>query len=143
MHGPECRGGGEDVTTYETLRWLQLLKDFNCAVTSTWANNDDRGEYHTWRAWGSPVCRKQLDCIMGPRDLRSTTWYLNKMRLRTWDIFPVVVKIDGKDLRPKRGGKGWAGWIPRFEDERIKFHDSRSAQVTVESGWRKMGTMGW
>ena len=51
MCGPECRGGGEGVTTYEKMRWLQLLKDMNCTVTSTWAN-DDRGEYHTWRPWG-------------------------------------------------------------------------------------------
>ena len=37
LYGLECEGGGEDVKTYEkTLRWLQLLRDFNCAVTSTW-----------------------------------------------------------------------------------------------------------
>ena len=35
MYGPECRGGGEDVITYEKLRWLPLLKEFNCTVTST------------------------------------------------------------------------------------------------------------
>ena len=28
---------------------------------------------------------KQLDHIMGPKDIRSTTWYLNKVRVRTWD----------------------------------------------------------
>ena len=29
------------------VRWLQLLKEFNCTVTSTWTNNYDSGEYHT------------------------------------------------------------------------------------------------
>ena len=29
MYGPDCRSGGEDVTTYENkIRWLQLLKEF-------------------------------------------------------------------------------------------------------------------
>ena len=69
------------------LRWLQVLNDFNCAVT------DDHGEYHTWRAWGSRVRKKQNDYyVMGPRDFQCTTWYLNKTRLRTWDHFLEVVK---------------------------------------------------
>ena len=37
-----------------------------------------------------------LDYVVGPRDLLSTTWYLNKVH------FPVVVKTDGKDLRAKK-----------------------------------------
>ena len=60
MYGPECRGGSEVVITHEKLRWLQLLKEFNCTVTSTWTNNDDGGECHTWRAWRSRVREKQL-----------------------------------------------------------------------------------
>ena len=48
MYGPECEGGGEDVTTYEKkLRLLQLLMKFNCTVTSTWTNNDDDRGCHT------------------------------------------------------------------------------------------------
>ena len=62
MDGLECKGGGEDVITYEKKRrWLQLLKVFNCTVTGTWTNNDDNRECHTWRAWGSWVFKKQLD----------------------------------------------------------------------------------
>ena len=35
IYGSECLGGGEDVITYEKkLRWLQLLRDFDCTVTS-------------------------------------------------------------------------------------------------------------
>jgi endonuclease/exonuclease/phosphatase family metal-dependent hydrolase len=109
MYGPECRGGGEDVTTYEKkVRWLQLLKEFKCTVTSTWADEGNDHEHHTWRAWGSRVRKKQLDYIMGPEDLRCTTWYLNKVRLRTWDHFPVVVKIEGRELATKKGVKGWS-----------------------------------
>ena len=105
MYGCDCRGGGEDIITYEKrMRWLQLLKEFNCTVTSTWANNDDNSEYHTWRAWSSRIYKKQLDYIMGPRDMRSTTWYLNKVRMRTWDHFPVVVKNRGEGLACEEGG---------------------------------------
>ena len=33
----------------------------------------------------------------------------------------MVVKIDGNDLRGRKEKKSWAGWIPRFEDESLKF----------------------
>ena len=33
------------------MRWLQRSKDFNCTLTSTWTNNEDNREFHTWRAW--------------------------------------------------------------------------------------------
>ena len=71
-YGPECKGGGkgggEDVTTHEKkIRWLQLLKEINCTVTSTWTNNDDNCESHTWRARRSRVCKKQLDFLWGQR----------------------------------------------------------------------------
>ena len=40
MYWPE--GGGEEVITYEKkIRWLQLLKELSCTVTSTWTKNDD------------------------------------------------------------------------------------------------------
>ena len=91
MYGPECRGGGEDTIAHEKkLRCLQLLKDFNCTVTSTWTNNEDNREFHTWRAWGCRVRKKQLDYITGPKETRSTTWHLNQVRLRTWDHFPAI-----------------------------------------------------
>ena len=59
---------------------------------------------------------------MEPKDLCSTTWYLNKVRLRTWDHFPVTVE-NGRDLRTKKGVKGWAVWIPRSEVEKSKFQE--------------------
>ena len=35
LDGPECQRGGEDVETQEEkLRWLQLLRDFHCIVTT-------------------------------------------------------------------------------------------------------------
>ena len=55
-------------------------------------------EDYTWRAWGSWVRKKQLDYIMGPKDRRSTTWYLNKERFRTWNYFFVITRIEGRDL---------------------------------------------
>ena len=122
--GPECLGGGEDVVTYEKkLWWLQLLRDFHCTVTSTWVDAENLGECHTWRAWGSRVRKKQLDYIMGPRDLVFKTWYLNKTRIRTWDHFPVVVKIEGREMRVRKGKKVWAGWTPVSENEERKFQE--------------------
>ena len=47
----------------------------------------------------------------------------DKARLRTWDLFPVVVKIDGKELRVRKGKKGWAGWIPKTEGEETNFQE--------------------
>ena len=39
MYGPACQGTADDTIAYEKkLRWFQLLKDFNCIVTSTWTN---------------------------------------------------------------------------------------------------------
>ena len=45
---------------------------------------------------GITDCKKQIDCIMGPKDIRSTTWYLNRVRFGTWDHFPVVTKVEGR-----------------------------------------------
>ena len=61
---------------------------------------------------------------MGPRDLHSTTWYLNKVRLRALDHFPVVVNIEGKDLRTKKGVKGRASWIQSLRKRRTSFKNS-------------------
>ena len=83
----------------------QQLRNFDCTVTSTWVDAENLGECHTWRAWGSRVRKKQLDYMMGPRDLVSTTWYLNKSRIRTWDHFPVVVMIEGREMRVRQGEK--------------------------------------
>ena len=60
---------------------------------------------------------------MGPRDLQSKTWFLNKTWLRTSNHFPVVVKIEGKELSAKKGKKGWAGWVPKPEDEKLEFQE--------------------
>ena len=104
--------GPENVITYEKTGWLQLVKGFNCRVTSTWVDANGLGECHTCRGWGSRIRNEQINYITGPRDLQSTT-YLNKTRLRTWDHFPVAVKIDGKKLKVKKGKKGWAWWNPQ------------------------------
>ena len=63
--------------------------------------------------------------MMSFRDLRSTTWYLNKVKLRTCDHFPVVVNIEEKDPRAQKK-KGWAGRIPRSEDEKNQHHRTRA-----------------
>ena len=59
LHGPACRGGGEDeVTCDKKIRWLQQVNDFNCTVTGPWVDAHDPGDCHTWRGWGSRVCKK-------------------------------------------------------------------------------------
>ena len=120
IYGPECLGGGEDVTTYEKkLWWLQLLREFDCTVTSTWVDAENLGECHTWRAWGSRVRKKHLDYFLEPR----TTWDLNKTRIRTWDHSAVVVKIEEREMRVRKRKKGWTGWTPVSVDEERKFKE--------------------
>ena len=53
---------------------------------------------------GSRARKKQLDHVMGPKDIRSTTWYLNRVRFRTWDHFPVITIIEGRELETKSEG---------------------------------------
>ena len=110
-----CTGlSAEEAATIQSalrkLRWLQLLQDFDCTVTSTWTNNEDNRKFHTWRAWGSRARKEPLDFIMGPKDLRSSTWYLNLVMLRTCDHFRVIT-----ELKTKKCVKGWAGWTPAAE----------------------------
>ena len=83
-------------------------------MTSTWTNNEDKREFHTWRAWGSRVRKKQLDYIMGPKDIRST-WYLHQVRLRTCD--------QGRELKTWRCVTGWARWTPVSDAEKEKFRE--------------------
>ena len=70
--------------------------------SSTWTNIEDNRKFHTWRAWGSRANKKQLDYIMGPKDIRSTTWYLNQVKLHTRDHFPVITRIEGRELKTKK-----------------------------------------
>ena len=124
IYGPECLGEREDFITYEKkIRWLQLLRQFGCVVTNTWVEKGNPEECYTWRAWGSRVRRKQLDYNIAPRDIMASTWYLNKVRIRTWDHFPVVVKIEEKEMRMRKGKKSWAGWSTVSDVEEKKFQE--------------------
>ena len=102
------------VTCEKKLWWQQLLKDFDCTVPSTWVDAEYVGECHTWRAWASRVRKKQLNYIMGPRDLVFKTWCWNTTRIRAWDHVPVVVKIEGREIRVRKGKKGVGGLDPSF-----------------------------
>ena len=96
------------------------MKGFDRSMTSSCVDADRLGGCHTC---GCLVRKKHIDKIVGASDLQSTTWYLNKTRRRTWDHFPLMVNIDRRDLRVKEGKKGWAGWIPKTEDDRQKFQE--------------------
>ena len=114
MYGPEWKGGVED-TIAQKLRCFQLLEDFNCTVTSTQTNNDNNREFHTWRSWGSRARKKQLDCIMGPKDILSTIWYLNQVRICTWDHFPVITKVEERQIRTDACVRSGEGQVPRID----------------------------
>ena len=75
--------------------------------------------------------------------MRSTTRYLNKVRFRTLDHFPVIVKIEGKDLRTKKRVKGWAGWIPRSEVQNSKFQERVLCPNDDSTEIRKIGVKDW
>ena len=95
LDGPSAKEAVRIPSLIGKLKLLQLLGDFNCNVTSIWTNNEDNREFHT-------------------KGVRSATWYLNRVRLRTWDFFPVFTKIEGRELKTKRRIKGWAGLDARF-----------------------------
>ena len=98
------------------LRWLQFRKVLKVYSDKNLGGCDDPGDCHS----GDPVSeRSKLTYFMGLRDLQSTTWCLNKTRMRTWYHLPVVT-IDGRELWVKMEKKGWAGWTPKSEDERLK-----------------------
>ena len=56
-------------------------------------------------------------------DTWSTSTFLNKSEASCLGPFPVVVKIDGKDLRTKKGVEGCAGWISRSEVDESTFQE--------------------
>ena len=53
---------------------------------------------------------------MGPK--RHTLYNLNQMRLLSWDHFPVITGIEGRELKTTKCVKGWAGWTPGSEAEK-------------------------
>ena len=44
-----------------------------------------------------------------PRDLRCSSRHSNKESLRGWDHHPVVVRIEGRELKQVQGRKRWVG----------------------------------
>ena len=60
---------------------------------------------------------------MGPKDIRSTTWNLNRVRFRTSDHFPVITMVEGREFKTERRVKGWTGWTPVSEAEKAKFQE--------------------
>ena len=88
MYGLECRGGGEDTTACEKNELVPTTARLNCTVTSTWTNNEDNREIHTWRAWGSRVHKKQLDYHLGQNNhsfdaLHACCFRINKKTVMT------------------------------------------------------------
>ena len=124
MYGPACEGTADDMIAYEKkLRWFQLLKNFNCSVTSTWTNNEDCREFHTRRAWGSRGRKKQLDFYHGPNELALGDLVSKQVKIRTWDHFLVITRVEGQEIPTKKRVKGWAGWTPVSEGEVAKFQE--------------------
>ena len=48
---------------------------------------------------------------------------MNQVRIRTWDHFPVITRVEGQELSTKKCVKGWAGWTPVSEGEVAKFQE--------------------
>ena len=69
---------------------------------------------------------------MGPKNLRSVTWYLIQVRIRTWEHFPVITRVEGREIRTKKRVKGWAGWTPVSEGEMVKFQELVLLIMTVK-----------
>ena len=119
----------------KNMRWFLLLKEFNCTVTSTGRVTVTIVKTTLGEPGDLEFGRINLIISWAPVIYALRTWYLNKVRLRTWDHFPVVVKIEGRDLRAKKGAKGWAGWIPNSEVEKCRFQE-----LVLCSGDGRVGT---
>ena len=104
----ECRKGGEDLKTCEKSF---VGCSYDCVVTSTWSSCDARGEFH----WGPR--EKQMDYILGPRDLQFKKRYSNETWLINWDLYLVVGQSKGTELKDMKGNKGREGWVPKSEEE--------------------------
>ena len=56
--------------------------------------------------------KKQIECILGPRDLTFNTWFFNKDRLRAWTHYPVVAGRMGTEIGRKGATIQDSGVLP-------------------------------
>ena len=101
QYGPECEDGGEDVITYEKeIRWLP----------STWTNSENRSQSLASHLAGLVFSGLQNNSITlwWPKDIRSTTW-------------PVIVKIEERDLRTEEGSEMLGGLDPCIRGREKQF----------------------
>ena len=112
-------------------------------LTSAWASCDAQGEFHTRCGVGTDMSEEADRLHHGSRDLKCKTWYLNKARLSAWDLYPVLVKIEEKEMKIVQGKKGWAGWISRTEEERWKFEKQVLCPKTLNLGLAMVGRRCW
>ena len=68
-------------------------------------------------------CTRGRGDHVGPKNLHSVTWYLKQVRIRTWDHFRVITRVEGREIRTKKPVKGWAGWTPVSEGEGVEFQE--------------------
>ena len=80
------------------LNAVDVARTRSLTLKNTLVDANDLGECHTWLAFGSRVRKKHKDCIMGLA--------IFSPRRENMRPFPVVVKIDGKELRVKVRKKG-------------------------------------
>ena len=94
-------------------------------MTSTWVDAGDvKGNVTRGRPGDIVSERIKLITLWGLAIFNLRRGIVNETRrLRTWDHFPVVVKIDGKESKGKKGKKGLAGWIPKTENDGQKFQE--------------------
>ena len=71
---------------------------------------------------------------MEPRDLVSTTWYLNE-RMRIWYHFPVVVKIEVREMRVKRGKKRGERVGPQSQKMRSRNSEISDLCLDASRSW--------
>ena len=52
---------------------------------------------------------------MGPKNILSTIWYLIQVRIRTWDQFPVITKVEEREIRTDARVRSGEGQVARID----------------------------
>ena len=131
MKSPLCwQGCDTDQGGFKKLMWYEIMKEFNCRVTSSWSSCDREKEMaFTQTFWDR--CEWKDDAA----GLHHQIW-------DTWNHYPIYVSIHEDDahnyfLQKKNT---WAGWRPVDDEAKSEFKKimmSKNVRSIIKKTWRQ------
>ena len=102
MYGPLCwQGCDTDQGGFKKLMRYEIMKEFNCKVTSTWSSWDNEREMaFTDREFGKGWKGRttQLDYIIGPKRTSGKAFIRHDLKIwDSWDHYPIFASIHEED----------------------------------------------